>query len=280
MMALFLSHAQSTQHTSRQMHRIIEQTTVSCGMVKTPNPSSHQRNGRPCTVSPSPPPNAKGSHTGNEARTPTASRRVRMHIVLLASEGLSPTEIARVLLCSYAPPPLCGSGGPLRPAEASRLSRAPKARPQTVAPRVGQRAHRAFGGRGVARFSWVVALSLELQTPRLELLKERAVVVSPETIRRTLHRLGFRWREGRDPSRHRKTPRSEGSKSAPDSRTSCKWWKEWAHSFRTRRGSRPTSRWASAGWAKANTSPFLLQGQTARRGSVGRSTSIRAPCTG
>ena len=28
------------------------------------------------------------------------SRRLRMHIVLLASEGLSPTEIARVLICS------------------------------------------------------------------------------------------------------------------------------------------------------------------------------------
>ena len=28
------------------------------------------------------------------------SRRLRMHIALLASEGLSPTEIARVLFCS------------------------------------------------------------------------------------------------------------------------------------------------------------------------------------
>jgi transposase len=28
------------------------------------------------------------------------SRRLRMHITLLASEGLSPTEIARVLFCS------------------------------------------------------------------------------------------------------------------------------------------------------------------------------------
>lgn len=28
------------------------------------------------------------------------SRRLRMHIVLLASEGNSPTEIARVLYCS------------------------------------------------------------------------------------------------------------------------------------------------------------------------------------
>jgi hypothetical protein len=29
------------------MHRIIEQTAISCGMVKTPNPSSHERDGRP-----------------------------------------------------------------------------------------------------------------------------------------------------------------------------------------------------------------------------------------
>jgi hypothetical protein len=29
-----------------------------------------------------------------------SSRRLKLHIVLLASDGLSPTEIARVLLCS------------------------------------------------------------------------------------------------------------------------------------------------------------------------------------
>jgi hypothetical protein len=41
------------------VHRIIEQTAISCGMVKTPNPSSHKRDGRPCRVSPSLLPNAR-----------------------------------------------------------------------------------------------------------------------------------------------------------------------------------------------------------------------------
>src|SRR5918997_431430 len=33
-------------------------------------------------------------------REATPSRRLRMHIALLASDGLSPTEISRVLFCS------------------------------------------------------------------------------------------------------------------------------------------------------------------------------------
>ena len=35
-------------------------------------------------------------------REATPSRRLRMHIALLASDGLSPTEISRVLFCSRA----------------------------------------------------------------------------------------------------------------------------------------------------------------------------------
>src|SRR5215217_2620099 len=46
---------------TRYMHRIIEQTAVLCGMVKTPHPSSHQRDGRTWRISPSPPKYARAS---------------------------------------------------------------------------------------------------------------------------------------------------------------------------------------------------------------------------
>ncbi|MGH3148713.1 MAG: helix-turn-helix domain-containing protein [Rubrobacter sp.] len=69
-------------------------------MVQTPNPEPateetaahaeyHLRSRR-----------TQGPHTEDEARTPTPSRRLRMHLVLLASDALSPTEIARLLFCS------------------------------------------------------------------------------------------------------------------------------------------------------------------------------------
>ena len=40
--------------STRKMHRIIEQTAALCGMVKTPHPSSHKRDGRTWRISPSP----------------------------------------------------------------------------------------------------------------------------------------------------------------------------------------------------------------------------------
>src|SRR5918911_1305578 len=80
------------------MHRIIEQAAVLCGMVKTPNPASHQRDDRTWRISPSLPKNARASSSMMK-REAKPSRRLRMHIALLASEGLLPTEIARVLFC-------------------------------------------------------------------------------------------------------------------------------------------------------------------------------------
>src|SRR5215208_3725986 len=61
---------------------------------------------------------------------------------------------------------------------------------------------------------------------------------------------------------------------------SCKLPRKRGHSSRTRRGSRPTPRWASAGCAGGGRGPCALRGPTARHGLAGRSTSIRGASIG
>jgi DNA-directed RNA polymerase specialized sigma24 family protein len=63
-------------------------------------------------------------------REATPSRRLRMHIALLASDGLSPTEISRVLFCSRTTVYAVAS-------RFLREGRPPKARPEAVGPQEG-----------------------------------------------------------------------------------------------------------------------------------------------
>ena len=123
------------------------------------------------------------------------SRRLRMHIVLLAAEGYSATKIARTLFCSrttvYAIVARFIREGH-EPFD-DRKRRGP-------APLVQKPAQKLIEGlteevlpteRGWLRSRWSCKLLA------LELFKERALVVSRETVRRVLHRLGFRWRRPR-----------------------------------------------------------------------------------
>jgi transposase len=123
------------------------------------------------------------------------SRRLRMHIVLLASDGYCPTQIARVLFCSRttvyaAAHRFVGEG---HSAFDDRQRRGPQ-------PLLDQPANEQIErlveeelptSHGWLRSRW----SCKLLT--VELFKERAVVVSQETVRRVLHHLGFRWRRPR-----------------------------------------------------------------------------------
>jgi putative transposase len=118
-----------------------------------------------------------------------------MHIVLLCAEGRSPTEIARVLFCSrttvYAV-----AGRFIREEQAAfddRKRRGPK-------PLLGEPANdyierlveeESPTSHGWLRSRWSCKLLA------VELFKERAALVSRETLRRVLHRLGFRWRRPR-----------------------------------------------------------------------------------
>jgi len=105
-------------------------------------------------------------------------------------------------------------------------------------------------------------------------------VVSPETIHRVLHRLGFRWRRPRPVS-----PGEDSEKRTEQKRVRLEdvlQMVKRAGSFfqdETRLETNPKVGfcWMRKGKRR---SPFLLQGQIARRGSVWRSTSIRVACTG
>jgi putative transposase len=123
------------------------------------------------------------------------SRRLRMHIVLLCADGRSPTEIARVLFCSrttvYAVAARFIREG--RTGFDDRKRRGPE-------PSVGEPASEYIEGlvergspteHGWLRSRWSCKLLA------VELFRDRAVVVSRETVRRVLHRLGFRWRRPR-----------------------------------------------------------------------------------
>jgi putative transposase len=123
------------------------------------------------------------------------SRRLRMHIVLLASESYSPTEISRVLYCSrttvYAIVGRFLREGPRAFDDRKTRGPAPLAEGASQKLLEDLTEEELPTERGWLRSRWSCKLLA------LELFKERAVVVRRETVRRALHRLGFRWRRPR-----------------------------------------------------------------------------------
>jgi putative transposase len=141
-------------------------------------------------------------------RESRSSRRLRMHIVLLTTDGFSPTEIARTLFCSRTTV-YSIVGRFIREGQAAFHD----LRRRGPAPLVDDSARKLIEDlseegtpieRGWLRSRWSCKLLA------LELFKERLLVVSRETIRRVLHGLGFRWRRPRpvpppkDPEEKRK----------------------------------------------------------------------------
>jgi transposase len=123
------------------------------------------------------------------------SRRLRMHIVLLASEGLSPTEIARVLFCSrttvYAVVYRSLREG--RTAFDDGIRRGPK---PLLDESANERMERLVEEESPASHGWLLS-RWSCKLLAAELFEERKIVVSRESVRRALHRLGFRWRRPR-----------------------------------------------------------------------------------
>jgi putative transposase len=136
------------------------------------------------------------------------SRRLRMHIVLLASEGYSATKIAHVLFCSrttvYAIVGRFVREG--QKAFDDRRRRGPAPLVESSAQKLVEDLTEGVVPTecGWLRSRWSCKLLA------LELFKDRALVVSRETVRRLLHRVGFRWRRPRpvpppkDPKEKRK----------------------------------------------------------------------------
>jgi transposase len=123
------------------------------------------------------------------------SRRLRMHITLLASEGLSPTEIARVLFCSrttvYAVVSrFLGEG---RAAFDDRKGRGPV---PLLDKETDERVEELLEEDSPVEHGWLRSRwSCKLLC--LQLMRERLASASRETLRRALHRLEYRWRRPR-----------------------------------------------------------------------------------
>jgi putative transposase len=136
------------------------------------------------------------------------SRRLRMHIVLLTCDGRSPTEIARTIFCSrttvYSIVGRFMHEGQAAFEDCKRRGPAPLVDDSAQELIEGLTEEALPAERGWLRSRWSCKLL------SLELFKERALLVSRETVRRVLHRLDFRWRRPRpvappkDPEEKRK----------------------------------------------------------------------------
>jgi len=123
------------------------------------------------------------------------SHRLRMHIVLLLTDGHAPREIAAVLYCSrttvYVVCERFGQAGERAFADQQRRGPRPKldeAAQQQIEKLVEQGKPWVYGW---LRSRW------SCQLLALQLLAERGVAVSRQTVGRALHRWGFRWRRPR-----------------------------------------------------------------------------------
>jgi putative transposase len=123
------------------------------------------------------------------------SRRLRMHVVLLASDGLSPTEISRVLFCSrttvYAVASRFVREG--RAAFDDRARRGPK---PLIGEKADERVEELLEEDSPVEHGWLRS-RWGCKLIALQLTRERLAEASRETVRRALHRLGFRWRRPR-----------------------------------------------------------------------------------
>ncbi len=173
-----------------------------------------------------------------------------MHIVLLCAEGRSPTEIARVLFCSRTTVYTVVARF-IREEQAAfndRKRRGPK--PLLDKEPANDYIERLVEEESPTSHGWLRSRwSCKLLV--YELFKERAVLVSRETVRRVLHRLGFRWR------RPRPVPPEKDSEDQREQKRTrlldvLSMVKEAGPFSRTRRGLRRTPKSVSAGCAKGS----------------------------
>ena len=89
------------------------------------------------------------------------SSRLRMHIVLLAADGYSPTHICRVLFCSRTTVYTIITGRFLREGQEAFYDHRKRGL-RALLDELAQKAHRVVGGRALAHRARLVALALEL----------------------------------------------------------------------------------------------------------------------
>jgi len=118
-----------------------------------------------------------------------------MHIVLLASDGRSPTEIARVLFCSrttvYTVVTRFVREGPAAFGDSKKRGLTP-----SVGASGAEYIERLVEEGSPTEHGWLRS-RWSCKLLAAELFKQRTTATSRETVRRALHRLGFRWRRPR-----------------------------------------------------------------------------------
>lgn len=140
------------------------------------------------------------------------SRRLRMHITLLASNGLSPTEIARVLFCSRTTVYAVVSRF-LREGRAAFDDREPRGPRPLLEHAADERVQRLLEEDSPVEYGWLRSRwSCKLLS--LQLFRERLAEASRETVRRALHRLEYRWRRPRPVPPEKDTPEQLEEKCA------------------------------------------------------------------
>jgi putative transposase len=205
------------------------------------------------------------------------SRRLRMHIALLASGGLSATEISRVLFCSrttvYAVVSrFVGEG---RAAFDDRRPRGPR-------PSFGKEANECVEKlleedspieHGWLRSRWSCKLLA------LQLLRERFASVSRETVRRALHRLGYRWRRPR-PVGPEKDSEEQIEERHARLEDVLRMTEEAGAFFQDETKLETNPKVGFCWMRRGNRNPCAPRAPTARCGFPGRSTSRRGASTG
>lgn len=122
-----------------------------------------------------------------------------LHILLLCARGYTPTEVAACLLCSrssvYRTVATYRRGAP-----GGGEAGAGPAVPPPLRLRSWQRSLVALLRRTPQAYGWC-RTRWSCQTLALQLAARRSLRVSRETIRRTLHRLGYAWKRARHAAR-------------------------------------------------------------------------------
>lgn len=123
------------------------------------------------------------------------SRRLRMHIALLASDGRSSTEISRVLFCSRTTVYTVVSRF-LREGEAAFDDRGRRGPRPLIGEKADERVERLLEEDSPTEHGWLRS-RWSCKLICLQLLREQIASASRESVRRALHRLEYRWRRPR-----------------------------------------------------------------------------------
>ena len=118
-----------------------------------------------------------------------------MHIVLLCADGRSPTEIARVLFCSRTTVYAVAARF-IREEQAAFNDRKMRGPEPLLGEPASEYIERLLEEDSPLEHGWLRS-RWSCKLLAVELFKERAALVSRETVRRVLHRMGFRWRRPR-----------------------------------------------------------------------------------